>query len=479
LSEDPFFRRTLRPLIEKHLASAKASHAHFLEEVRALVPSVAFPREARQSRDDGLYPRVRSMRDIIPTVGWVVVGLALLVSFGIDLGNTARGGAVDLRNRITGVRLLEHGIDAYHYIWHEGDPPEYCDLRNNPNLPVSKTTVTPALLILHLPLAALPYRLAQFTWLFAQWLLLLGTAWLWLRAGATPLTGWLVALFVTGFSYTQAWRWEAERGQAYVPLVFLFAYWLTATMDLKRSTGFLTGCVAGFLIALRPPFVLLLPFLTLHRRGQLIGATAGLLLGLGLPLLMNPPIWADYFSAMQTHSELYRHGINPSRGPQSFPPTIEGTPTAILSQLAPFRYGDFSAHALLRRLGFGPFPELPLLFAVAAPFAFWLWLSRGQSVERLLPGLAAWIFLADLFLPTTRYSYYDVIILNVVFAGVVTAKKFPWAAWPCALALPLDWAVYAFSTAPPLVLNLPAFFFTLGAVLSLMPGPGGKTCDNR
>jgi len=154
-------------------------------------------------------------------MGWVLVGLALLVSFGMDLANTVQGGAIDLRNRITGVRLLEHGVDAYHYKWSNVDPPEYCDPYNNPKLPVSKTTATPALLMLHVPLAALPYRVAQFLWFFAQWLLLLGTGWLWLRACATSRARCVAALFFVGFTYTAAWRLHAERGQAYVLLAFL------------------------------------------------------------------------------------------------------------------------------------------------------------------------------------------------------------------------------------------------------------------
>ena len=59
------------------------------------------------------------MKGTLPTMAWVMVGLALLVSFGVDFANTAQGGAIDLRNRITGLRLLEHGIDAYRYKWHE------------------------------------------------------------------------------------------------------------------------------------------------------------------------------------------------------------------------------------------------------------------------------------------------------------------------------------------------------------------------
>jgi len=417
------------------------------------------------------------MKGWMPTMGWVAVGLALLVSFGVDFANTAQGGAIDLRNRITGARLLEGGADAYHYKWREGDPPEYCDVYNNPKLPVSKTTATPALLMLHLPLAALPYRLAQFLWLFLQWLLLLGTGWLWLRGCGTPRQRRLAALFVAGFTYTAAWRLHAERGQAYVLLAFLFACWLTATLDPKARTrawggGFAAGLIAGFLVALRPPFVLLVPFLALHRRGQLAGAAAGLLLGFGLPLLMNPAGWGDYFSAMETHSELYRNDVDPRPGPQGYPPAIEGIPTDVLGNYAAIPYADFSAHALLRWIGFAPFPALPLLFAVAAPFGFWLWLSRGQPAERLLPGLAAWFFLTDLFLPAYRDSYNDVLILDVVLLGIVTAQKFPsgkfpWAAWPCALALPVGWSVYAFAPEQAWVIDLSALLFTLGAILFL------------
>src|ERR1700722_14128683 len=117
------------------------------------------------------------MKRFLPILGVVLLVLALVVSLGIDFSQTLRSGAGDFRNRITGARLLEHGIDPYHYIWHPGDPAEFCDTRNNPRMTVSKTTVSPAMLVLYAPLAALPYRVAQFAWFFVQWLLLLGTAW--------------------------------------------------------------------------------------------------------------------------------------------------------------------------------------------------------------------------------------------------------------------------------------------------------------
>ena len=412
-----------------------------------------------------------AVKNILPILGWVILGSVLLFSLGIDLLHTTQSGAVDFRNRITGARLLAHGIDAYHYKWHEGDPPEYCDLRNIiPSLPVSKTTVTPAVLVLELPPAALPYRTAQFVWLFGQWILLLGIGWLWMRECPGAQLRWLIALFLTSFTFTVPWRWHAERGQEYIVPAFLFACWLMATLDAKRSRDFLAGFIAGFLVALRPPFALLLPFIALHRRRQWPGVMSGVLIGFGLPLLFRPGIWGDYFSAMRTYSDVYREGLSPQRVALPYPPTIEGVPSDVLGHMYPFRSGDFSVHGLLLWLGLEPVPAGPLLVLVGAIFLFWLWLWREKPLKELLPGLAAWFFIVDLFLPAFRYDYHDVFILNVVFAGIVAANRFPWAAWPCALALPISWTLYVFQPTDRWVINLPAFFFTVGAIVALFPG---------
>jgi hypothetical protein len=410
---------------------------------------------------------IGEMKGIMPMIGGVVLALALMISFGLDFSNTTQGGAIDLRNRITGARLFQDGKDAYHYKWQAGDPDWFCDVYNNPKLPVSKTTATPAMLLVTLPLAALPYRLGEFLWLFAQWALLLGTGWLWLRTAATPVQRWWIAAFLAAFTYTAEWRLHVERGQSYVLLLFLFAAWLTLTLDPKRNRGFWAGCLTGLLAALRPPFLLLVPFLALHRRNQLAGCAVGLLLGFGLPLLVHPAGWNDYFSAMQTHSELYRSDIDPRPGQQHYPATIEGTSTDLLASYAAISYADFSAHALLRSWGLAPFPALPLLLVAVVPFGFWLWLSREQPAERLLPGLAAWFFVADLFLPAYRNSYNDVLILNVIALALVTARKIPWTLAPCALALPLGWYIYVVAPEEPWLINLPTACFTLSAVLLL------------
>lgn len=399
--------------------------------------------------------------------GWIALGLLFLISFCIDFTNVKQGGAIDLRNRITGIRLLAHGLDPYFYKWQEPEPPEYCDPYNNPLLPVSKTTATPAFLLLHLPFALLPYRLAQFLWLFLQWLCLAGTAWLWWRRCALPWERLLLAAFVVGFTYTAAWRLHAERGQSYVVLLFFFACWLAGTLDGKWGNSRWVGLLAGFLVALRPPFLLLAPFLFLHRRGQWLGAVIGLLIGIGLPLIWNADSWFKYSSAMAIHSGLYRAGTDPAPPPERFPPEIEGVSTDLLANYVTIPYADFSIHAFLRALGLEPFPAWPPLLAIAAIYGAWLWWSRKKEIESLLLGLAIWYFLIDLFLPAYRNNYNDVLILNIVALGLIVSARVTWGLRCCLLALPMGWGIYLIAPMHDALINLPTFFLTLGAVLLL------------
>jgi hypothetical protein len=403
-----------------------------------------------------------------PGFAWIALGLLLLVSFGVDLHNTLAGGAIDLRNRITGARLLAAHLDPYFYKWQEPEPPGFADPYNNPLLPVSKTTATPALLVAQMPFAALPYRLAQLSWFLAQWLLLLGTAWLWRRRCATGKQRLLLAVFVTGFTYTAAWRLHAERGQAYVLLAFLFAAWLALSLEDRPRLGWLAGLCAGLLAALRPPFLLLAPFLVVHRRRQWPGAVIGLLIGFLLPLGFRGDTWTRYAAAMDLHSYFYRNAIDPEPPHETFPPLIEGLPTDLLANYAPIPYADFSLHGALARLGWEPVPAWPPLVLVTAGFLAWLWFSRRGEGTRLLLGVACWLFLADLCLPAYRNIYNDVYVLNVLALGLLAGRNVvPWGARLCFLALPLGWAMAWFAPRHDLLTDLPSLVFTFGTALLL------------
>jgi hypothetical protein len=405
------------------------------------------------------------MRKFRPTdrteanLAWIALGVLLLTSFCIDFGNEEQGGAIDLRNRVTGARLLLDHIDPYFYKWQEPEPAEYCDPYNNPKLPVSKTTATPALLLLGIPVAVLPYRLGQFAWLFLQWGLLLGAAWRWFRILDQEWKRLLLGVFVAGFTYTAAWRLHAERGQSYVLLLFLFAVWLAGTLRTPGGRPFILGLLAGWLAALRPPFLLLGPVLLLQRRGQLPGMAAGLLLGIVLPMLWRGDIWMKYGAAMQTHSALYRQGIDPAPGPERFPATIEGMSTDVLGNYVTIPYADFSVHGLLGAMGLEPFPGWPPLMAAVVVGGAWLWWRRSETMEQRLIGVAVWLFVIDCFVPAYRNNYNDVLIINVVALALMGTRPWratPWSVWLCCAALPVGWAIYVFAPMHDWMINLPS-----------------------
>ncbi|MDX6767516.1 MAG: glycosyltransferase family 87 protein [Candidatus Methylacidiphilales bacterium] len=378
--------------------------------------------------------------------GITLCGL-LVVSFWIDVAHFSAGGSVDLRNRITGARLLELHRDPYHYKWKLPDSPLLCDVFNTPALPVSKVTATPAMLLLHFPLAGLPYRTGQAVWLIVAWLLLLGTGVLWLRVIPSVRLRWLWAAALTGFTYTVAWRLHADRGQVYVLVLFLLACWFLLTRQDGRVRGFCGGLVAGLLMTLRPPLLLLFaPFMALRCRGQIPGAVIGASLGIGLPMLWSASCWLQYHEAMQTWSELYRMGTsNPRISPQQYPAMIEGMPLDLYARFSRIPFADSSVFAFFKSLGWHQLSSLPVAMILVALIFTWFWLSRSRPLPTLLLGMAAWSFLIDFFLPAYRNIYNDVLILNILaLALAVRAQdRYPRLVWLLLASCPLGWFVMA------------------------------------
>jgi hypothetical protein len=182
---------------------------------------------------------------------------------------------------------------------------------------------------------------------------------------------------------------------------------------------------------------------------------------------------------MHTHADEYIHGIYIAPGLREFPPKIEGVPTDIIGYyVGTIPFGQFSVHGLLVRLHVEPIPESKVILgkivlfgamlAVAVPYVLWLWWSRKMPFAYLTIGVTAWYFLVDLFLPDYRGCYDDVFIINLLAAAIVTATRIPWAVWPCALAFPAGWAVYAFVIDRPWLINLPTAMYTLSSIMLLI-----------
>jgi hypothetical protein len=414
----------------------------------------------------------------LPAAGFTVLALALLASFGIDAWNAGQGGAIDLRNRITGARLMSAGIDPYTYKWTHGDPEIYCDPYNNPHMSVSKTTSTPALLALSLPWAALPYRSAQYLWFVTQWALLLGTGWFWWRMGRDRAQRIVLAVIFAAFTFGVGWRLHAERGQCYIVLTFLLTLWLAGTLRAGRKWAFAAGFVAGLLAVSRPPCLLLLPVLAWRRRDQIWGMGTGVVLGVFVPMLFLGAIWTDYGSGMQQHGYYYLNALFPRPGPQTFPSMVEFLPTTVLAYYVPIAYSDASIHVLLRALGREPAPGLGVFLIAAVPFAVWGWrAARRLELPRLLLGLAAWMYLLDFFLPAYRNSYNDVLALTFLLLGVLVAPRY-WLPH-ISTAVGLIAGLYVYINSPEVVweIDLSAMFFALSAVLYLFAPARGAALD--
>jgi hypothetical protein len=410
------------------------------------------------------------MKRFLISSGAVVLFLLLLISFWIDANNAGQGGAIDLRNRITGARIMSDGIDPYTYKWSPGEPAIYCDPFNNPHLPVSKTTSSPAMLGLTLPWAALNYRSGQYMWFVAQWGFLLGAGWLWWRECRGRWQSALLGAMLVAYTFTASWRLHAERGQSYVVLAFFLAWWLAGTLQAGKRWSFWAGFAAGTLAMLRPPCLLLLPVLAWRRRDQWLGMASGLLAGLLVPMIFLGNIWGEYGSAMQENSFLYRNYINPRAGEVDFPTFIENLPVIVLGNyVKTISYADSSVHALLRHLGDEPASGLLVFLAGAIPFGAWCWwaIRARWDTPRLLLGLACWMFLLDFFVPAYRNLYNDVLALNFIALGVLVAPRWWPALIPAVLSLAFgivvnyqmeDWAWY---------IDAPSVLLALSAVLWL------------
>ena len=199
-----------------------------------------------------------------------------------------------------------------------------------------------------------------------------------------------------------------------------------------RTNSWLQGLLAGLLICLRPPLLLVIgPFIFLRSRNQWLGAAIGIFLGLGTPALMRTSVWGDYARAMSTWSTVYRTHSEPRPGPRAFPPEIEGMPVDHLASYKVNQFADSSVFRLFYSWGWNAVPASVTMALLCLGFGLWLWRSGGVGDAGILLGMAAWSFFADAFLPAYRYPYDDVMILNTfaLFPFIHRASRtFQWMA---------------------------------------------------
>lgn len=374
------------------------------------------------------YPDESAPADPVLMVFMIV---ALFAGWGFiqDAINTGRGGSIDLRNRVTGVRLAAEQQDPYFYKWKQTGNERFCDPFNAPSSPVGTTTVTPVTLTVFFPLKDLPYPVSQWLWFAAQYGCLGLGLYAWCRS--TPRQHWLWgALLTCLFCLSPHWRLHMDRGQSYVLYPALFLALIAWGQKPGKYGLWLEGLAASLLTLLRPTYGILLGVGVARRKpAALIASGTGLLLWAVLPILLaGPAIWQNYFKAMAIHARLY---LDQTR----FPPakfattgTIEGIPVETLAGFSRIPFGDTS---LYRLISFQLPPALLLGgWALLAALSGFLMLRRNETgTPRFWWVLSAWIVLGDYLMPAYRYPYNHILLWPLVLLGLAALTDRPRTLW--------------------------------------------------
>lgn len=357
--------------------------------------------------------------------GWLIAILIPLVAWGVllDVANTAKGGSIDLRNRVTGARIASAGIDPYSYKWSTGQPESFCDLYNEPGALLSKTTVTPWILTVHAPFNSWNYRTTQWCWFFLQLGCLGAIAWLWLQCRPEKKGDWGLVL-ILAFSLTPSWRDHVDHGQIYVvfSLFLMMAYRLSnRPATVWNDAG--EGCCGALLAGCRP--VLVAHFVSpLNRRRWLSLAVSGLILALILllpMLLFRAGVWNHYRIAMEAHGEIYLSRMMAGPVSLAYPGTIEGIPLDTLARFAQIPFTDTS---IFKTISYS-LPHRPILISwgllMLATLGFLAWRKTGNDVTWW--AITSWLMVGDFLLPAFRHPYNDVLALPMVLCGIVALNR--------------------------------------------------------
>jgi hypothetical protein len=339
-----------------------------------------------------------------------LVVAATLVSLAIDVHLTRSYGGVDLRDKVVGSRSLLAGRSLYYDPWSPGDPEELADPMLPPGAAMTRYTGTPFQALLLAPLAKLPYGLARWLWLLAQYALLFLAVWLAGRThGTSHVAQWLVmAGVLLLFLGSRSWHLHVERGQVYVIAAALIGG-LFATVATGRAA--LTGVLATALLMLKPTYaVVVAPLLWVVPRRAWWGGMGALLVLLAvfavLPGGLNA--WAEYRTAMTAWGQFIGRGEPPvtALAHSGYPATIEGI--SGMDRHHPMEFEDGSIAAILHAFGWelpGWMPGALFVLLVAGVMGL-----AGRRMKHLRPGdlllmgFCGWTVLMWL-LPVPRFDY--------------------------------------------------------------------------
>ena len=391
--------------------------------------------------------------------------LTLLAMWGLvrDGINTYQGGAIDLRNRLTGTRIAEAQQDPFAYKWERGEPAVFCDPFNLKSWPMSKTTVTPVALMLNVPYSGLNYKPIQWLWFLIQYsAVTLGClAWCYGRSRGLQCLGigWTLL-----FCCSAAWRLHVDRGQIYIvyAAMWLILVWLGRQTRWWRPL--LEGLTGGLLMGLRPTFFSHFAVPAAERRWASTGiALATLAAMVLLPMMFfGSGTWSQYKSGMDLHAQLYLDEVPPTTAPMSFPANVENMPFDELAGFAHIPFADTSIHKLTKFAFSNGATKGTLIVWALAMFGAGLYLIRKHpgNANLLWWAITGWLLLGDYLLPAYRNIYNDALVWPLLLMGLIALQGRSLIIW-----ISLSTALLVSQSA---VWILPKSFIGIPSVLALM-----------
>ena len=351
-----------------------------------------------------------------------------MLGFFTDLRNTIKTGGVDLRNRVVGARLLSRGLDPYYYKWTPGQDEKLLDPLDKPELPFSRVTVPPSILLLHLPLANLPYFSQRVIWLFLQWGALICSCLLLIKANLNNLKQkllWItVLIFIFGNNF---WRLHTGVGQIYVFYVLFLslAYWISQK-NIKHK-DIIIGCLIGFTASIRLPIIVMILPMIIFKKFKVVTATlSGLCLSLFVFFIFTgQKAWGSYFSAMSTIGKMNLVAKQSHNVDKFVMPTIiEGMNNLTIIPKVSFSntsLQDLSKNILGFTINGSVLIGICCLFLVLLSIMFnYCYRTNNPKYKQF-----AWdifflvgtlmILIVDFFIPAPRYTYNDIQFLIPLF----------------------------------------------------------------
>lgn len=358
--------------------------------------------------------KLRRNIDYLLSIVFIVALVTSARSFLVDVNNTLKFGGVDLRDRVVAARVALEGMDPYTFKWSEEYPKTLLNPIENPEIPVTRASFAPMVILIHMPLARIPYSIQRTLWLFAQWGLLLLT--IHLFASLSPDKRRAKLIWITGLliSSTSLWRFHVERGQVYVLYAFLVALSFWITSKSWRYSHYLGGLVLGLAAVLRPTIVVMaIPFVIFRRYKIFSGMIAGLAIAfLVCSATFGFSIWKSYTNSMKYFEQANLGELNFSV--YAFPEiaVIEGMDNLRSAAVIPLNNTSiqYILHQYFKvRL---KSPTL-ILFLALTLLLVSAWLFGKGHFDAPLPAIflfaSVLVLITDYFLPATK-SYYSEIL---------------------------------------------------------------------